>query len=158
MVEERLYRLLLEKGKTLATAESCSGGLVAHRVTNVPGASEVFLLGVVSYSNEAKVKVLGVDDEVLQVKGAVSAEVAIQMATGVRELANSDLGVGITGIAGPTGGSKEKPVGTVYMAVSYPDKGVAEARRFQFDGDRRSVKSQTAEAALQWLCRVLNGS
>jgi len=158
MVEERLYRLLLEKGKTLATAESCSGGLVAHRVTNVPGASEVFLLGVVSYSNEAKVKVLGVDDEVLQVKGAVSAEVAIQMATGVRELANSDLGVGITGIAGPTGGSKEKPVGTVYMAVSYPDTGVAEVRRFQFDGDRRSVKSQTAEAALQWLCRVLNGS
>ncbi len=158
MVEERLYRLLLKKGKTLATAESCSGGLVAHRVTNMPGASEVFLLGVVSYSNEAKVKVLGVDDEVLQVKGAVSAEVAIQMATGVRKLANSDLGIGITGIAGPTGGSKEKPVGTVYMAVSYPDKGVAEARRFQFDGDRRSVKSQTAEAALQWLCRVLNGS
>ena len=158
MVEERLYHLLLEKGKTLATAESCSGGLVAHRITNVPGVSEVFLMGVVSYSNEAKVKVLGVDVETLESKGAVSSEVAIQMATGVRELAGSDLGIGITGIAGPTGGSEEKPVGTVYMAVSYPDKGIEEVRLFQFDGDRESVKSQTAEVALQWLCRVLGDS
>jgi len=99
-----------------------------------------------------------VDKNILLEKGAVSEEVAMAMASGVQQLAGSTLGIGITGIAGPTGGSKEKPVGTVYMAISYPDTGVAETRRFQFDGDRQSVKSQTAEAALQWLCRVLNGS
>ncbi len=157
MIEERLFRLLRARGLTLATAESCTGGLAAHRLTNVPGVSEVFLLGVVSYSNEAKARVLGVDADVLAAKGAVSAEVAIQMAEGVRDLAGSDLGIGITGIAGPTGGSAEKPVGTVYMGVSYPAKGVAETRRFRFEGDRIAVKTQTAEAALSWLCCVLEG-
>lgn len=158
MVEEELYRLLSKKGKTLATAESCTGGLVAHRLTNVPGISEVFLLGVVSYSNPAKVKVLGVDVDVLAKAGAVSAEVARQMAEGVRELAGSDLGIGITGIAGPTGGSREKPVGTVYMGLSFPESGNTETRRFQFDGDRQAIKFRTSEAALKWLCEALAGS
>ncbi len=155
MVEERVYRLLMKKDKTLATAESCSGGLMAHRLTNIPGVSKVFLLGVVSYSNEAKSRVLGVDAEAIETYGAVSAEVASQMAEGVRRLAGSDIGVGITGIAGPTGGSKEKPVGTVYMALSFPEAEVSKASRFNFTGDRISIKTQTAEMALDWLCRVL---
>jgi len=158
MVEEEVYRLLLERKKTLATAESCSGGLLAHRLTNVPGISEVFLLGVVSYSNAAKVKVLGVDAGVIDAQGAVCAEVARQMAEGVRRVAGSDLGIGITGIAGPTGGSREKPVGTVYMGISYPEGGTLEARHFRFEGDRVSIKEQTAEAALRWLRRVLGGA
>jgi len=158
MVEEEVYRLLLERKKTLATAESCSGGLLAHRLTNVPGISEVFLLGVVSYSNAAKVKVFGVDADVIEAQGAVCAEVARQMAEGVRRVARSDLGIGITGIAGPTGGSKEKPVGTVYMGISYPEGGIMEARHFRFEGNRISIKEQTAEAALRWLRRVLGGA
>ncbi len=158
MVEEEVYRLLLERKKTLATAESCSGGLLAHRLTNVPGISEVFLLGVVSYSNAAKVKVLGVDADVIEAQGAVCAEVARQMAEGVRRVAGSDLGIGITGIAGPTGGSREKPVGTVYMGISYPEGGTLEARHFRFEGNRVSIKEQTAEAALRWLRRVLGGA
>jgi nicotinamide-nucleotide amidase len=158
MVEEDLFKLLLKRGKTLATAESCTGGLLAHRLTNVPGVSEVFLLGVISYSNEAKVKVIGVEAEVIEAIGAVSAEVAIQMAEGIRNLAGSDLGIGITGIAGPSGGSREKPVGTVYMGLSYPEKGVSESRLFHFTGDRVSVKTQTAEAAFQWLYHALKNS
>ena len=158
MVEEEVYWLLLEGKKTLATAESCSGGLLAHRLTNVPGISEVFLLGVVSYSNDAKVRVLGVDASIIKSRGAVCAEVARQMAEGARRVAGSDLGIGITGLAGPTGGSKEKPVGTVYMGISCPEKGITETRHFRFDGDRISVKEQTAEAALQWLRRVLGGA
>ncbi len=158
MVEEKVYRLLLEKNLTLATAESCSGGLLAHRLTNVPGVSKVFLLGVVSYSNDAKIKVLGVDGGVIETQGAVCAEVARQMANGVRRVAGSDLGIGITGIAGPTGGSSEKPVGTVYMGISYPDKRLTEARHFRFGGNRTSVKEQTVATVLRWLCEILEKS
>jgi len=155
--EEELYRLLLERSTTIATAESCSGGLLAHRLTNVPGASRVFLLGVVSYSNEAKARVLGVDAGVIKEKGAVNPEVAIQMAEGVRKLAGSDLGIGITGVAGPTGGTKEKPVGTVYIALSLPEMEIAEARHFLFEGDRESIKFKTTDAAIQWACHILKG-
>ena len=155
--EEKLYHLLLERKLTLATAESCSGGLLAHRLTNVPGISEVFLLGVVSYSNAAKVRVLGVDAGIIEVQGAVCAEVACQMADGVRRAAGSDVGIGITGIAGPTGGSPEKPVGTVFMGISFPGKGVLESRHFRFEGDRTAIKEETVETALAWLCKVISG-
>ncbi len=158
MVEEKVYRLLLEKNLTLATAESCSGGLLAHRLTNVPGVSKVFLLGVVSYSNDAKIKVLGVDAGIIEAQGAVCAEVACQMADGVRRAAGSDVGIGITGIAGPTGGSPEKPVGTVYMGISYPDMRLTEARHFRFGGNRTSVKEQTVATVLRWLCEILEKS
>ena len=140
---------------TIATAESCSGGLLAHRLTNVPGISEVFLLGVVSYSNQAKARVLGVDARVIELRGAVSAEVALQMATGVQRLAGSSFGMGITGIAGPTGGTEEKPVGTVYMGISLPGMGIAEVRHFLFQGNRVQIKAQTTDRALNWACRVI---
>jgi len=155
--EEELYRLLLERNATIATAESCSGGLLAHRLTNVPGVSKVLLLGVVSYSNEAKIRVLGVDAGVIKEKGAVNPEVAIQMAEGVRKLAGSDLGIGITGVAGPTGGTKEKPLGTVYIALSLPEMEIAESRHFLFEGDRASIKFKTTDAAIQWACHILEG-
>ena len=155
MPETQVFHLLLEKRMTLATAESCSGGLLAHRLTNIPGISEVFLLGVVSYSNSAKARVLGVDAGVIEGRGAVSPEVAGQMAAGVQALAGSSLGVGITGIAGPGGGTAEKPVGTVYMGLSLPEHSIREVRHFLFKGDRESIKLQTTDKALAWICEML---
>ena len=121
-----LPRLLISKlekaGKKVATAESCTGGLISKLLTDEPGVSEVFDCGVCSYANDIKEKVLGVSGDDLQKKGAVSPEVAAQMAQGVRLLADADLGLSTTGIAGPTGGTEEKPVGTVFIAISTKDK------------------------------------
>lgn len=144
--EETLGDRLIERGYTLATAESCSGGLIAHRITNVAGSSGYFLGGVVSYSNQAKVDLIDVREESLNTQGAVSEAVAREMAEGVRERFQSDFGVSVTGIAGPGGGSAEKPVGLVFMAVSEP-RGTHVARHV-FSGDRESIKQQTAEQAL----------
>ncbi len=154
--EETLFKLLLEKGVTLAVAESCSGGLLAHRLTNVPGISEVFLLGVVSYSNTSKIRVLGVDTWTLKAKGPVSPDVALQMSMGVQRLSGSSLSLGITGIAGPGGGTKLKPVGTVYMGLYIPGMGLTKTRHFLFQGERNAVKAQAAEAGLRWMCHVLD--
>lgn len=151
--EERLGQLLRTRGLTLAVAESCSGGLICHRLTNVPGASDYFLGGVVTYSNQAKAELLHVPEVTLAAHGAVSAETATAMATGVRELFHSEVSVAVTGIAGPTGGTPQKPVGTVFIAVAGP-QGVA-ARRFAFQGTREEIKAQTAEAALTWLVEEL---
>jgi PncC family amidohydrolase len=133
-------------GLTLATAESCTGGLVAHRVTNVSGASSYFVGGVVAYANKAKTLLLDVSAEDLDRHGAVSEEVAAGMAQGVLRRFGADIGVGITGIAGPTGGSRDKPVGLVYVAVA-DGNGVTVARNL-FTGSRREVKEQTADVAL----------
>ena len=116
-LEETAVRLLTEKHLTAATAESCTGGLVAKRVTDIPGSSEVFRMGVVTYANEAKTKLLGVPEDILRQYGAVSPQVARLMAQGIRKLSGSDFGIGITGIAGPGGGTTEKPVGLVYLAL-----------------------------------------
>lgn len=113
-----LVKELSERKLKIATAESCTGGLISKMITDVSGASAVFDCGVCSYANEIKAKVLSVSEEDLRTKGAVSCEVAMQMAKGVRELSGSDIGISTTGIAGPTGGSKEKPVGTVFIGVS----------------------------------------
>lgn len=115
---QMLVKTLGEKKLKIATAESCTGGLISKMITDVSGASEVFDCGVCSYANEIKAKVLGVREEDLREFGAVSKEVAMQMAQGVRELSGADIGISTTGIAGPTGGSKEKPVGTVFIGVS----------------------------------------
>lgn len=115
---ELLVKELSERKLKIATAESCTGGLISKMITDVSGASAVFDCGVCSYANEIKAKVLSVSEEDLRTKGAVSREVAMQMAKGVRELSGSDIGISTTGIAGPTGGSKEKPVGTVFIGVS----------------------------------------
>lgn len=153
-LEQATGWLLAEKGLTLATAESCTGGLLSHRITNVPGSSRYFLFGTTAYDNRFKVEVLKVDPDIIADKGAVSSEVAEQMARGVRTLAGTDFGVGITGIAGPEGGTPEKPVGLVYIALDF--RGDTTVRRVQFTGDRLIIKEQAAQAALVLLWRKLN--
>ena len=145
-LEEVVGKLLSQKKLTLAVAESCTGGLVANRITNVPGSSNYFERGVVSYSNESKVEALGVPRELIESVGAVSAEVVEAMASGIRRLAQSDIGIAISGIAGPGGGTDIKPVGTVFIGISHK-KGVS-SRRFQFKGTREEIKLISSEAAL----------
>ena len=156
-LEEIVGRLLKERQATLAVAESCTGGLVAHRMTNIPGSSEYFERGVVVYSNQAKTELLQVPGDLIAELGAVSAPVAEKMADRVRHLSRATLGLAITGIAGPGGGSAEKPVGTVFIALSGPD-GTA-SRRYQFRGDRNQVKMISAQTALEWVRRyfLFNG-
>ncbi len=148
-------RLLESQGKTLALAESCTGGLVAARLTDVPGISRWFLEGVVAYSNEAKVRLLGVEPGPLGTAGAVSEEVARAMAEGVRRRAGADVGVGITGIAGPSGGTLEKPVGTVHVAVATAAGTVH--RKLALRGARAVVKDRAAKHALNLLRLELLG-
>ena len=150
-VESRLVARCQERGVTLAMAESCTGGLVAARITAVPGASAVFWGGVVSYANEVKRGLLGVPQAVLESVGAVSAECAEAMAAGARERLNADVAVSVTGIAGPDGGTPQKPVGLVYVGLAWKKERLA--FRFLFDGDRKGVKAQATEQALQ---QVLN--
>lgn len=151
--EKKVAHLLTKNHYTLSTAESCTGGLIAHRLTNVPGSSMYFLAGLVTYSNEAKIDLLDVDEYVLNSKGAVSAEVAHQMAEGIRIKRNADIGLATTGIAGPGGGTELKPVGTVFMGLSY--KGGTETKKHNFSGNRWQVKDQTSEKALQWITDFL---
>lgn len=153
MLAREVGKLLKSKGLTLALAESCTGGKVGDMITDVPGSSHYFLGGVVSYSNEAKLALLGVDSEVLRARGAVSEEAALQMAAGVRKALNARVGVGITGIAGPSGGSLTKPVGLVYIAFSSEDRLVC--YKNVFDGDRSEVKRRAAEKALELLKEFL---
>ena len=144
---------LRRRRQTLASAESCTGGMISAALTDVPGASDVFLGGVVSYSNDAKENLLGVPHDTLLAHGAVSEEVARAMAEGVRRRLSADWGVGITGIAGPTGGTEEKPVGLVHWAVAGPDG--TEARHRVFLGDRPIIRQWSVNAALDLLRRCL---
>ncbi len=146
-----LREVLTAKGLTIATAESCTGGMIGARITDVPGSSAYFLGGVVAYSNEAKIGILGVKRETIETHGAVSAECAEEMVRGVRRLFNSDIGVATTGIAGPGGGTPMKPVGLVYMAIALGD----DVRVFRdvFSGNRGQVREQTTATALK---RVLD--
>jgi nicotinamide-nucleotide amidase len=146
---------LRENEQTLATAESCTGGLLSAQVTDVAGASMVFVGGVVSYSNDVKQQILGVDEALLVEHGAVSEPVALAMARGVRDRLGADWGVGITGIAGPSGGTEEKPVGLVHWAVAGP-RG-AWARHAIFPGDRPVVRQWSVNAALDLLRRRIAG-
>ena len=145
-LEDAVGRLLIERGLTLATAESCTGGLLGNRITNVAGSSEYYLGGIVSYSDAAKMNLLGVSQETLKEFGAVSEEPAQEMAAGARRVLQSDVGVSITGIAGPTGGTEDKPVGLVYIAVDVA--GDVAVRKFVFSEDRRYNKELSAQAAL----------
>jgi nicotinamide-nucleotide amidase len=155
-LEDVVARLLIGAGKTLAVAESCSGGLLAHRLTNVPGSSAYFLEGFVTYDNAAKIRDLGVPAALIAAYGAVSAEVAEAMARGVRKRAGSDYALAVTGIAGPSGGTEEKPVGLVYAALAGPDS--AAACRNLFYGRREAVKWQASQKALDLLRRALLAS
>ena len=154
-MEDVIAGLLRREKATLATAESCTGGLIGHRITSVSGSSDYYLGGVVAYSNEVKIRELGVSAEALNQKGAVSEEVARQMAVGVRKRFNSDYGLSVTGIAGPTGGTSEKPVGLVYVAVA--DKTRAWVRRHCFASDRATIKTWSSQMALDLLRRRLQG-
>jgi PncC family amidohydrolase len=145
----RLGARCMERGLTLSTAESCTGGLVAHLLTEVPGSSAYVRGGIVAYADEVKRAELGVPADVLAAHGAVSAQVALAMAEGVRERLGTDLAVAITGVAGPDGGTAAKPVGLVYVAVA--GRGPSEVRRFVWAGDRSENKRSSAEAALELL-------
>lgn len=140
-------QLLLQQHLTLATAESCTGGLIGHRLTNVPGSSEYFPGGIIAYANEIKERVLGVSRQTLDTHGAVSAETAIEMARGARRVLGVDLAVSVTGIAGPGGGTAEKPIGVVYVALAAPD--FVRVEKFVWDQDREGNKWESSEAALR---------
>ncbi len=152
-LEEVVGRLLTERRLTLAVAESCTGGLITDRITNVPGSSSYFERGMTTYSNASKAAELGVPTEWIEKHGAVSKAVAEAMASGVRSKANADIGLSTTGIAGPTGGSAEKPVGLVW--IGYADRSDTFAMEFHFGDDRRRVKERAAQAALELLRRRL---
>jgi nicotinamide-nucleotide amidase len=152
-IEAVVLSLCRERGLTLATAESCTGGLVAARLTSVPGSSDVFLGGVVSYANSVKASALGVPEEVLAAHGAVSAETAAAMAAGARSRLEADVAVSVTGIAGPGGGSPEKPVGLVYLNAAGPDGG--RALDFNAPGDRETVRARAAVAALHLVRKLV---
>jgi nicotinamide-nucleotide amidase len=148
-----VWRLLKEKGLTLSLAESCTGGLIAKRITDMPGSSAYFAEGAVTYSNAAKTRVLGIPEAVIAEKGAVSSTVAMAMARGIRLRSGSDISVAVTGIAGPDGGTEAKPVGTVYIALA--DREGCKAKHYRFFGDRERIRSITAFTALDWLRRYL---
>ena len=152
---ERLQGICVGRRFTVATAESCTGGLVAASITSVPGSSGYFLGGVVTYADEAKAALLGVPSEVLSAHGAVSAQVARAMATGARERLGATLAVAITGVAGPDGGSDAKPVGLTYVGLASAVD--ADVRRFQFGGDREGNRIAAAAAALEWLIEQAEG-
>jgi nicotinamide-nucleotide amidase len=154
-LEQAIVELLQKAGKTLSVAESCTGGSLANSITNISGSSQVFERGVVSYSNTAKMDVLGVPEELINAHGAVSEQVARAMASGVRKRANTDYALSTTGIAGPTGGTAEKPVGLVY--IGYADTDTVDCRRYTFVNDRLGNKRRTVSAALDLLRRKICG-
>jgi nicotinamide-nucleotide amidase len=153
LLEAVVGRRLLERGLTVSVAESCTGGLLGHRLTNIAGSSRYIERGVIVYSNRAKEELLGVPEHLLRAHGAVSEPVARAMAEGVCRISGSPCGLAVTGIAGPDGGSAEKPVGTVYIACATPE-GI-EVRRCRFDGDRVAIKWQSSQTALDMLRRRL---
>ena len=152
--ENILVGLLIENKLKLSTAESCTGGLIAQKITSVPGASECFDCGVVTYSNEQKHNLLGVSNETLKKYGAVSEQTALEMCKGVKNLANADFGISVTGIAGPGGGSPQKPVGTVWIGIC--GENIHKAEKFIFDGDRTQVREQTANTAMEMVEKEIN--
>jgi len=151
--ELAINQLLIKKKKTIAVAESCTGGLLANLLTNVSGSSQYFLLGVVAYSNKVKISLLKIPALTIKRYGAVSAKVAQLMAQNVKKIASSDYGIGIPGIAGPLGGSPKKPIGTVFISVSGRKKSIN--KRFRFRGSRRDIKRKTAIKAISILKKII---
>jgi competence/damage-inducible protein CinA-like protein len=155
VIEEVVGAALVEKGWRIATAESCTGGLLARRITDVPGSSRYFERGFVTYSNASKMDLVGVSAADLEAHGAVSAAVAERLAEGAREQARVEMGVGITGIAGPDGGSEEKPVGLVFIGIASP--GGRAVRKYRFGGTRKTIRERAAQTALDLMRRDLMG-
>lgn len=150
----QVHKKLLDRGKTVAVAESCSGGLLSYLLTDIPGSSKYFLLGAVTYSNSSKQMILDIPAKTIAKYTAVSAQVAVLMAENVRKKAKSDLGLSITGIAGPTGATANKPVGTVFICLS--DKNKNNCRKFSFRGSRQDIRKKSAQEALRLLCARLS--
>ena len=150
---DKIAILLTQSGRTVTVAESCTGGTLSGLLTSVSGSSVFFPGGIVVYSNEVKIREVGVERELIDESGAVCEEVAVQLAEGIREKLGSDFGIGITGIAGPGGGTEEKPVGLVYAAVAQADHTVCSELRL--NGDREEIRKQTCLEALQMLRRLL---
>jgi PncC family amidohydrolase len=155
-IETRIGKILRQSKLKLAVAESCTGGLIGHRITNVPGSSEYFTGGVIAYAYEAKVSLLGVSWDTLQTYGAVSRETVLEMAAGARLSLEADIALSVSGIAGPGGGLPNKPVGTVWIGLAAPDG--KWARIFCFTGDREQNKFASSEAALAMLLEYLQGT
>jgi len=153
-LEEKIAQILIKGKKTLAVAESCTGGLITHRLTNIPGSSKFLKVGLVTYSNEAKSKLLKVSKKALVNYGAVSSQTVEKMANSVRKIFGTDFGISISGIAGPSGGSKEKPVGLVYLAIS--TKTETQSIRCLFKGNRTSIKKQASTKTLKFLHTLLS--
>ena len=152
-LEGVIGQLLLEKQLTLALAESCTGGYLSHRTTRIAGSSAYYYGGAVTYSNDAKMRFLGVRSTTLEQHGAVSREAALEMSSGIRDRTGASIGLSVTGIAGPSGGTPEKPVGTVWISIAQSNR--HEARLFQFHGERERIILGTSQAALNWLRTVL---
>lgn len=148
-LEKQIGALLRKHEKTISIAESCTGGFISHRITNVPGSSNYYNYGVIAYSNQSKIDTLHVSPETLTKFGAVSRQTAIEMAQGIKQVSGSDLALAVTGIAGPGGGTPEKPVGLVYICLASDESVVCE--EFRFKGKREEIKSQASEAALQMI-------
>jgi len=147
--EQKVFKKFTQNAKTLAIAESCTGGLIGDRLTNVPGASAFFLLGITAYDNKAKSKILGVPSALVKKHGAVSKQVVRAMAQGVRKILKTDYGLGVTGIAGPGGFTKNKPVGLVFIALSSGPETIV--KKFLFKGTRLAIKQKAGQAALKML-------
>ncbi|MCI2424898.1 CinA family protein [Candidatus Acetothermia bacterium] len=156
MPEEILAELLSGKGWRIAVAESCTGGLLSHRITNIPGSSRYFLGGVITYANMTKEQLLGVPHLLLENYGSVSEETAIAMATGCKKLFASEIAIAITGIAGPAGGSKLKPIGSCYIALASQQDVIC--RSFCWQGDRLRIKQNSVDAAFQMVIEYLSAN
>jgi PncC family amidohydrolase len=152
-ISQTIGELLVRKELTISVAESCTGGLICAAITDIPGSSRYFMGGVIAYSNEVKIKLLGVKKDTLDRYGAVSKQVAIEMAEGVKRIQTTDIGLGITGIAGPGGGSLEKPVGLVYMALSAKEQTIW--NRFVFTGKRNEIRDKSVNTMLKILLEYL---
>ncbi len=154
-IETAIYNRLKKEGLTLGSAESCTGGLISKRITDIPGSSEVFKGGICSYSNSLKIELLGVKEETIEKHGAVSEETALEMARGAVKICRSDIGIASTGIAGPGGGeSPDRPVGTVYIALCCRDYEIC--RKFNFWGDRHKIRNSAASFAFDMIRKYLD--
>jgi len=149
-----IHQHLIKNGKTVSTAESCTGGILSGILTQLSGSSQYFILGVTTYSNRAKVSILKIPASIINKKGAVSKDIACLMAKNIRQIAKTDFGIGITGIAGPTRATQDKPIGTVFIALA--DKSKTICKKFTFQGNRASIRKESALKSLQLLKQILN--
>lgn len=152
-IHEQIHNKIVKRRKTIAVAESCTGGMLSCLLTDIPGSSKYFLLGIVAYSNKSKKTILNIPLKTITKYGAVSSEAAILMAKNIRKKINSDFGLSITGIAGPTGATLNKPIGTVFIGLSY--KNINICQRFSFRGTRKEIRKKSAYRALRLLCAHL---